>query len=61
MMLRALGVHIFIQTLEGYVLAPLIQRRAVDPPPVLTLPSVMLFATLLGPGCRARDAAGGAD
>jgi predicted PurR-regulated permease PerM len=30
------------------VLAPLIQRRAVDLPPVLTLAAVALFGTLFG-------------
>lgn len=48
MVLWALGVHILIQTLEGYLLAPLIQRRAVDLPPVLTLAAVMLFGALFG-------------
>jgi predicted PurR-regulated permease PerM len=48
MVIWALGVHIVIQTLEGYVLAPLIQRRAVDLPPVLTLAAVMLFGALFG-------------
>jgi predicted PurR-regulated permease PerM len=41
-------VHLVIQTLEGYVLAPLIQRRAVDLSPVLTLAAVMLFGALFG-------------
>jgi hypothetical protein len=44
----ALGVHAAIQTVEGYVLAPLIQNRAVDLPPVLTLASVLLFGALFG-------------
>jgi predicted PurR-regulated permease PerM len=48
MALWALGVHVVIQTLEGYVLAPLIQRRAVDVPPVLTLAAVMIFGALFG-------------
>ncbi|MBD0271200.1 MAG: AI-2E family transporter [Acetobacteraceae bacterium] len=48
MVLWALGAHFVIQTLEGYVLAPLIQRRAVDLPPVLTLAAVALFGTLFG-------------
>lgn len=48
MVLWALGVHIVIQTVEGYVLAPLIQRRAVDLPPVLTLAAVMLSGALFG-------------
>ena len=41
-------MHLVIQTLEGYVLAPLIQRRAVDLSPVLTLAAVMLFGALFG-------------
>ena len=41
-------MHVVIQTLEGYLLAPLIQRRAVDVPPVLTLAAVMLSGTLFG-------------
>lgn len=48
MVLWALGVHLVIQTVEGYVLAPLIQKRAVDVPPVLTLAAVMLFGALFG-------------
>jgi predicted PurR-regulated permease PerM len=48
MVLWALGVHIVIQTLEGYLLAPLIQKRAVDLPPVLTLAAVLVFGTLFG-------------
>jgi predicted PurR-regulated permease PerM len=48
MALWALGVHVLIQTVEGYVLAPLIQRRAVDLPPVLTLAAVALAGTLFG-------------
>lgn len=48
MVLWALGVHVLIQTIEGYMLAPLIQRRAVDLPPVLTLAAVMLFGALFG-------------
>ena len=48
MVLWALGVHVVIQTIEGYVLAPLIQRRAVDLSPVLSLAAVLLFGALLG-------------
>ncbi len=48
MVVWALGVHVVIQTLEGYVLAPLIQRRVADVPPVLTLAAVMLFGALFG-------------
>ena len=48
MVLWALGVHLVIQTIEGYVLAPLIQRRAVDLSPVLSLAAVLLFGALFG-------------
>lgn len=44
----ALGVHVVIQTIEGYVLAPMIQKRAVDVSPVMTLAGVMLFGVLFG-------------
>lgn len=37
-----------IQQLEGYVLTPLIQRRAVSLPPALGLISVILFGLLFG-------------
>lgn len=48
MVLWALGVHVVVQILEGYVLAPLIQKQTVDVPPVLTLVGVMLFGALFG-------------
>ena len=48
MVLWALGVHLLIQTVEGYVLTPMIQSRAVDVSPVLTLVAVMVFGALFG-------------
>jgi predicted PurR-regulated permease PerM len=48
MVLWALGVHLLIQTVEGYVLTPMIQARAVDVSPVLTLAAVMVFGALFG-------------
>lgn len=48
MVVWALGTHVIIQTVEGYVLAPLIQKRAVDVPPVLTLAAVVVFGALFG-------------
>jgi predicted PurR-regulated permease PerM len=48
MVLWALGVHVVIQTLEGYVLAPMIQRRAVELPPVLSLAAVAVLGALFG-------------
>ncbi|MBS3649502.1 AI-2E family transporter [Pseudaminobacter sp. 19-2017] len=44
----ALGVYFAIQIVEGYVLTPLIQKRAVDVSPVLTLAAVMVFGALFG-------------
>ena len=32
-----LGLYLVVQTLEGYVLTPLVQRKAVELPPVLTI------------------------
>jgi predicted PurR-regulated permease PerM len=49
MVLWAAGVHLVIQTVEGYMLAPMIQKRAVDVPPVLTLAAVVVFGALFGP------------
>lgn len=48
MVLWALGVHTVIQTVEGYLFAPLIQRRAVDLPPVLSLAALAVFGVLFG-------------
>ncbi len=38
-----------VQTLEGNVIAPLIQRRTVELPPVLTIFSQTVLGTLFGP------------
>ena len=48
MVVWALGVHTVIQTVEGYLFAPLIQRRAVDLPPVLSLAAVTVSGVLFG-------------
>jgi predicted PurR-regulated permease PerM len=42
-------VFMILQTIEGYVLLPLIQRGAVDIPGALTVSSQVLFALLAGP------------
>lgn len=47
-LLWALGVYVLIQIIEGYILTPLIQDRAVNLPPVLALASLMLFGALFG-------------
>lgn len=43
-----LGLYLFLHLLEGYVLLPLIQRRAVHLPPALTLVAQVLMGRLLG-------------
>ncbi len=42
------GLFLFLHVLEGYVLFPLIQRRAVHLPPALTLVAQVLLGELLG-------------
>lgn len=42
------GVYAFIQVLESYVLQPLVMRRAVEMPPVVTLFSVVLWGQVFG-------------
>ncbi|HEY0206753.1 MAG TPA: AI-2E family transporter [Acetobacteraceae bacterium] len=43
------GLFAVVQTLEGNVIAPLIQRRTVSLPPALTLFSQTVLGTLFGP------------
>lgn len=43
------ALFVAVQTLEGNVIAPLIQRRTVSLPPALTLFSQTVLGTLLGP------------
>jgi predicted PurR-regulated permease PerM len=43
-----LGLYLALHLLEGYVLVPLIQRRAVLLPPALTLVTQILLGDLLG-------------
>jgi Predicted permease len=42
-------LFIAVQTLEGNLISPLISRRTVDLPPVLTLFSQTVLGTLFGP------------
>jgi predicted PurR-regulated permease PerM len=44
----ALGVYLFIQFLEGNILTPLIQRRAVRLPPALILGAIVIMGLLFG-------------
>jgi len=47
-LLMTLGLFLGLHVLEGYVLVPLIQRRAVEMPPALTLVMQVLLGRLLG-------------
>lgn len=42
-------LYLFIQAFEGNVVAPIVQRRTVELPPVLTIFSQTIFGTLFGP------------
>lgn len=44
----AVVVYTVIQSIEGYVIGPLIQRRAVDTPPAWTLVAIVLLGALFG-------------
>ncbi|QHL88336.1 AI-2E family transporter [Nibribacter ruber] len=49
---KALTVVIFfiaLQSLEGYVLTPLVQKRIIDLPPVLTIMGQVLMGIIAGP------------
>ena len=46
--LWALGVFTLCHCVEGYVVAPLVQRRMVELPPALTVLSMTVMATLFG-------------
>jgi predicted PurR-regulated permease PerM len=43
-----LGLYLILHLLEGYVLSPLIQRRAVHLPPALTLVAQVLMGEMFG-------------
>jgi len=43
------ALFVVVQTLEGNLVAPLIQRRTVELPPVVTLLSQTVLGTLFGP------------
>jgi predicted PurR-regulated permease PerM len=48
MLIWAVGIYTAIQSIEGYVIGPLIQRRAVELPPAWTLVAIVLFGSLFG-------------
>jgi predicted PurR-regulated permease PerM len=47
-LIGTLALYLVLHILEGYVLVPLIQRRAVHIPPALTLVAQVLLGELLG-------------
>lgn len=47
--LLVLGLFVVIQQIEGNVITPLVQQRAVDLPPALTMFSILAFGVLFGP------------
>jgi predicted PurR-regulated permease PerM len=47
-LLMVLGLYLFLHILEGYVLLPLVQQRAVHQPPALTLVAQVLLGEILG-------------
>jgi predicted PurR-regulated permease PerM len=47
-LIGVLALYLFLHILEGYVLLPLIQKRAVHLPPALTVVMQVLLAELLG-------------
>ena len=48
MLIWAVGIYTAIQSIEGYVIGPLIQRHAVELPPAWTLVAIVLFGSLFG-------------
>ena len=42
------SLYLFAQSLEGYVLTPLVQRKAVELPPALTILVQVLMGLLVG-------------
>ena len=46
--LAAIAIYIAVQTIDGYVIIPMVARRTVDMPPALTLSTQILAGTLFG-------------
>ena len=46
--LAVIGLYVLIQTLESYLITPMIQKKAVELPPALLIASQLLLGTLLG-------------
>ena len=48
MLVWAVGIYTVIQTIEGYIIGPLIQRSAANIPPAWTLIGIVLLGALFG-------------
>jgi predicted PurR-regulated permease PerM len=48
MLIWAVGIYTVIQSIEGYVIGPLIQRQAVELPPAWALVAIVLLGSLFG-------------
>jgi predicted PurR-regulated permease PerM len=48
LMIWAVVIYTIIQSIEGYVIGPLIQRQAVEIPPAWTLVAIVLLGALFG-------------
>lgn len=46
--LWAIGVYIIVQTVDGYLIVPMVAKRAVDLAPALVLSAQLLFGALFG-------------
>ncbi|MGA1798123.1 AI-2E family transporter [Sphingomonas sp. 4RDLI-65] len=44
----AIGTYLVVQTIDGYVIVPMVAKRTVDLPPVLTLGAQILASALFG-------------
>jgi predicted PurR-regulated permease PerM len=47
--LYVLALYAVVQTLESYLLTPLVQHRVLELPPMMTIATQVLFAWTLGP------------
>ena len=47
--LWVIGLYLLVQQAEGLIITPLVQARAVDLPPALTIFAILVFGALFGP------------
>jgi predicted PurR-regulated permease PerM len=46
--LYVIGLFVVVQSIEGYILTPLVQKHAIDLPPVLTIAAQLVMGLLAG-------------